>query len=488
LISRTLRVTPLLAGLLTVLAVPAPADAIVRSAAGPDANSINSTVTFFRNDLGADNGDAPAAATGRREASWDDVPDELASPAPLPGTFYRDTLPRGLILSTPGAGGLLVSQDDNNPADADPDMVRFGDRNPNYTTAFEAFSPQRLFSPVGSNEVDVSFVVPGTGTAATVDGFGAVFTDVDASGATTIETFDQDGTSLGVLPAPVSAGNGSVSFVGVKFTTGERIASVKIRLGSATLGETEGPGNDVVVADNFIYGEPQAKLPPPTITFGDPDRGVIESAGLLFVTITRTGDLSRLSKVSFAGVDDTARGNGVDYTRPVSTVTFGRNQANVTIPIGITGDRLVEPSETFLVRLSDPVNGVLSDRNALILRIDDDDRIPAVTVADRVKPRVLLDPARSITRARLRRSGITFRMVMSERGRGVIRLRAGKRLLGRSTFRFTSARKVTRRQRLTRAASKALAAGRIRGPLILEVNVADAAGNKGSDLVRIRLR
>src|SRR5215510_8469179 len=53
--------------------------------------------------------------------------------------------------------------------------------NPSYGTFFTTFSPLRLFTSVDSNVTEGVFFVPGTngGRAATVNAFGAVFTDVD---------------------------------------------------------------------------------------------------------------------------------------------------------------------------------------------------------------------------------------------------------------------------------------------------------------------
>jgi hypothetical protein len=57
--------------------------------------------------------------------------------------------------------------------------VRFDNINPTYSSVFQTFSPQRLFTAVGSNILDVNFFVAGTNTPASVSGFGSIFTDVD---------------------------------------------------------------------------------------------------------------------------------------------------------------------------------------------------------------------------------------------------------------------------------------------------------------------
>jgi hypothetical protein len=261
----------LAAGWLLVLAAPgaaapAPAPAapqayILRSAAGPNAAAIQPTVDTFRTDLGANNGVGSTYPSGRREINWDGVPDANAAPANLPPDFFNAFSERGAHFSTPGTG-VQASMDDDAGADADPDQVRFSHLNAGYAASFVAFSQQRLFAPLGSTVLDVTFTVPGTTLSATVAGFGAVFTDVDNAAATTLEFFDAAGQSLGAFTVPAS--NNGLSFVGVSFTAGERAARVRLTLGTAALGPDETGGTDVVALDDFIYGEPRG-LPSATL-------------------------------------------------------------------------------------------------------------------------------------------------------------------------------------------------------------------------------
>ena len=193
-------------------------------------------------------------AIGRREINWDGVPDALADPNPFPGDFFNSTSQRGAVFTTPGTS-LLVSADSSNIT-ATP--VRFSSLNPGYLTNFQTFSPERLFTALGSTIVDVTFFEPASPTTpATVNGFGSVFTDVEIAGSTTIEYFDAQGQSLGVFPVLVGP-DGGLSFLGVSFDAGEQVSGVRITSGNTVLGaaNNDGPGADVVVIDDFIYGEP----------------------------------------------------------------------------------------------------------------------------------------------------------------------------------------------------------------------------------------
>jgi hypothetical protein len=218
------------------------------------AGDVEGAVAEYRALLGDDNGGTPGSAEGgRREINWDAVPDELASPNALPGDFFNDTAEpraRGAEFTTPGEH-VTVSADSDNPDGAAP---RFADINPTYADEFVVFSEERLFSPIGSNEVLLTFFVPGTDSPAVVRGFGAVYTGVDEVENTAFEYFDIDGNSLGTYDTPVS--EGGLSFLGVVF--GEAVVhQVMIRYGTDALGPDEDDGTDVAVMDDFIYGEPQ---------------------------------------------------------------------------------------------------------------------------------------------------------------------------------------------------------------------------------------
>jgi hypothetical protein len=115
----------------------------------------------------------------------------------------------------------------------------------------------------------VQFFIPGNGSVPAVTrGFGAVFTDVDepdGSGpgnkrgnrgaSTLIQYFDANGKLLYSSFVPASPGDGSLTFFAVLFTDA-RIASVRILTGDSEPGPDDDEV-DIVVMDDFIYGEPR---------------------------------------------------------------------------------------------------------------------------------------------------------------------------------------------------------------------------------------
>ena len=241
--------------LLSLAAGQAVAAPITFTAAGGSAAAIQATVDSFRAALGTLNPNtAGSFGTGRREINWDGVPNSSAAPNAHAGNFFNTNSPRGVVLSTPGSGFQVSAT----AASGIP--VDFGNINPSYPALFNAFSAERLFTAIGSNITDVSFFVPGTTTPALSRGFGAVFADVDIANITGITLFDIDNASLGTFFAPATNGNGTFSFVGALFNE-PLIAHVRITSGTGALGGNDvGQGVDLVVMDDFIFGEPVAAL------------------------------------------------------------------------------------------------------------------------------------------------------------------------------------------------------------------------------------
>lgn len=244
----------------TISGQPAqPIDVTVFQAAGPTASSIQSTVDSYRNAFGGvNNGNTPGSQPdGRREINWDGGGSTGTALGPTPFDVF---LSRGTRYITPGTGFVQA------PASGLADTFE----NPDYTNIFAAFSPVRLFSPVGSNVTDVLFFVPGGAVVpAATRGFGVVLSDVDlpdGSGpgtkrgnrhaSTLIEYYAADGSLLFSSFAPSSPGDGNLSFFGIVLDD-PRIARVRITTGNTAPGPGEDRNTDVVVMDDVIYGEPQ---------------------------------------------------------------------------------------------------------------------------------------------------------------------------------------------------------------------------------------
>jgi hypothetical protein len=233
---------------------------VVYQAAGPNIESIQGTVDAYRLAVGDPNNASnpgPLAA-GRREINWDGGGSDATTDPVTPFNVFLNS--RGAQFTTPGDG---LSQAPTSGGAQGGLAVLFN--NATYETIFKPFSPIRLFTPVGSRITEGLFFVPGSnGTAAAVvTAFGAIFTDVDKPNgigkgkehSTVIEYYDAGGNLIYTGLVPSSAGDGSVSFFGIIFQDA-RIASVKIKTGDSRPGRDDDK-KDIVMMDDFIYGEPQ---------------------------------------------------------------------------------------------------------------------------------------------------------------------------------------------------------------------------------------
>jgi hypothetical protein len=238
---------------------------LVFQAAGPTVEAIQGFVDAYRNALGStNNGNAPGPlADGRREINWDGGGSTATSVVPTP--FDGFLLNRGARFTTRGSGFVQA------PVDG----LATTFENATYEHIFQAFSPVRLFSPIESNVTNTRFFVPGGGELpATTTGFGAIFTDVDQpdgsgdpydrhdrdkgeKGSTSIAYYGVHGNLLFSSEVPASPGDAGVSFFGIVFHDA-RIAHVRIKSGDVAPGKNANDRRrDVVVMDDFIYGEPQ---------------------------------------------------------------------------------------------------------------------------------------------------------------------------------------------------------------------------------------
>jgi hypothetical protein len=237
---------------------PVPAD-------GPQ--SIQSTVDAFRAALGEpNNGNAAGPLDmGRREINWDGGGNVDVTTDPVtPFNVFLNT--RGAQFTTPGKG---LSQA---PPQGGPQNGLVGlFSNPTYGAEFSTFSPLRLFTPVGSNVTEALFFVPVPagmqGPPATVRGFGVVFTDVDRPdgkevdsrrsrrASTFIEYFDAQNRLIFRGIVPPDPGTKNMSFFGIVLDH-PIIARVRITTGNSAPGPDDG-SRDIVMMDDFIYGEPQ---------------------------------------------------------------------------------------------------------------------------------------------------------------------------------------------------------------------------------------
>lgn len=225
-------------------------DAQIVSATG----DIVGAVEEFRDLLGALNPNVPGEQPvddpgGRREINWDGVPAGFTNNDLFPANFFNSNSPRGVVYTTDGTGFRVGTADG------------FTNLNPSYAGEFTPFSGGKMFVSRGSTVTDIHFFVAGTTTPAFVTGFGSVFEDVGRAHSTTIQFYDADGNRLLEIVAPRASDERGLSFAGAAFAS-PIVAWVRITAGDTPIGADDnvkgaGQKDDVVVMDDFIYGEPR---------------------------------------------------------------------------------------------------------------------------------------------------------------------------------------------------------------------------------------
>ena len=138
----------------------------------------------------------------------------------------------------------------------------FEEINSQAASQFVAFSGSKTFANVNSDLWNITPEVPGLNMAATVKGFGIVFSDVDVANSTFIEFFNEQ-KSLGKFYVPVHDNSTSHSFLGVYFKK-EKVTKIRVGhdgvLGDGQKDITQQAGaHDLIVLDDFLYDEPVQK-------------------------------------------------------------------------------------------------------------------------------------------------------------------------------------------------------------------------------------
>jgi hypothetical protein len=255
------------------------------SEAGATAADITDTVDNFRDAVGNLNANEPVnVPDGRRQINWDAAPDFISAPNPFPGDFFNFSASpraRGIEFSTPGTGFQLSA------TEASGEGEYFANINAQYEDVFDAFSPERLFTPLGSNVTEVNFFSPSDQTTPALSkAFGVIFSDVDFEDTTKIELFDASDNSLGEWFAEaftqtgVDNPNQHFSFLGISFDD-SIISKALITTGTDALGGLEdlNAGVDLVTMDDIIFGEPQA-IP-------EPGSATLALLGIAFASVIR---------------------------------------------------------------------------------------------------------------------------------------------------------------------------------------------------------
>lgn len=136
-------------------------------------------------------------------------------------------------------------------------------------------------------------------------------------------------------------------------TVSEPDETLSITLSGATNANiTDGQGTGTIINDD---GAPGLSISDASVIEGN--SGAVNAV----FTVTLSPASGQTVTVNFATADDTATVANNDYVTKSGTLTFNPGERNKTIDVQVIGDNSQEPDETFLVRLSSPVNAEILD-------------------------------------------------------------------------------------------------------------------------------
>jgi hypothetical protein len=121
----------------------------------------------------------------------------------------------------------------------------------------------------------------------------------------------------------------------------------------------------------------------PTISISDVTRAEGNSGANGFVfTVSLSASSSLPVQVSFATADGSATVADGDYSATSGVLTFAPGSTSKPVTVWVNGDTTPEPTETFVVNLSAPVNATLAKARGVGTILNDDAEVPGITIND----------------------------------------------------------------------------------------------------------
>lgn len=139
-------------------------------------------------------------------------------------------------------------------------------------------------------------------------------------------------------------------------------------------GASPSGSDDQFLVARFLGGSATGGVPRVSIT----DASLVEGdGGSALMSFELVLDAPSNGSVAVGVATDlgTATPN-LDYTPTSATLTFPAGATSIVFQVPVIGDTVPEPGETFLARLSSPVDAVLGDAEAVGTIIDDDAGVP----------------------------------------------------------------------------------------------------------------
>ena len=117
----------------------------------------------------------------------------------------------------------------------------------------------------------------------------------------------------------------------------------------------------------------------PYVGFATASSTVLESDGTVNLLVSLSSTPAGTVTVDYSATGGTATGGGTDYTLAAGTLTFAAGETVNTFPLTIVDDAVVDPGETIIISLSNPVGLQLGSIAAETVTITDND-LPVVSI------------------------------------------------------------------------------------------------------------
>ena len=183
--------------------------------------------------------------------------------------------------------------------------------------------------------------------------------------------------------SPISVTGGSFSINNGSYTTSKQTvtAGQTVRL-RQTASTSVNRTTTATLTIGGVSGDYQVTTQGPTLSIADASivEGNSGSSDLVF-TVRLSGAASAPVTVAYATADGSARA-GSDYLASSGSLSFPAGTISRTLSIAVTGDTVIEPNETLLVNLSNPVGATLGDAQAQGTIVTDDASTPTLSIAD----------------------------------------------------------------------------------------------------------
>ncbi|HEX5709559.1 MAG TPA: Calx-beta domain-containing protein [Pyrinomonadaceae bacterium] len=120
---------------------------------------------------------------------------------------------------------------------------------------------------------------------------------------------------------------------------------------------------------------------PPVVEFSAPVYNVLEGAGAGVFVVTRAGDTSTASSVSYSASDGSAR-QGHDLDTIIGRLVFAPGETSKSVSVFVTDDAHVEPNESLTLRLTNLAGAAAGARMTATLTVIENDTAAAPNPID----------------------------------------------------------------------------------------------------------